>query len=138
MNWLRIISYAIILLAVGSLISLASTFTMSHWDMSDSTINIAFANIRLVRRLTIGIAATLLYWQFGRNIAVKRFMHFLAVFFTYQLLDIIFTATVFNITLQELFDPWSFLPSLVAAIIGYCLCLFSAQRSASLQSKSVE
>lgn len=129
MNWIRIVAWSALILAVANAIAFCSGLTMGHWEIYGPTIDDAVANNRLVRRLLIGCAVALLYWRFAAGIAARRFLHVLAVFLSIQVMDIVSTAVLFGTAIQELFDPWALARGLSAALIGYGLSRLSSHHS---------
>ena len=135
MHWKRIFIWSALILATANVIAFASGIYVGQWVMADAGLTAATAeqtlgNVRLVRRVLIGIAVALLYWRFAVGTPSRRFLHVVAVFVGVQCLDVLVSAVLFGTATTDLLDPRAMLRALVAMLAGYGLARVFPGRAA--------
>jgi len=106
------------------IIGISSGLSLSYWEIYGSTLEEAYDNSRLVRRIIIIGVCALLYWRMAVPVE-NRLLHVAATFITVEFIDLTTSFFLFNVPADGLMDLWAFGRSLMGASVGLGLASLS-------------
>ena len=139
MNWKRIIKWSLLIIFVVNSISFVLGFATTYWEMYAENYEQSVFYSRLVRRVIVALVAIFLYWRFVAGAVQSKFLHVLALFLIIQVLDLLVTLAIIQLTGKELFSFWGLVRGFIYALLGYGIAGLNPRSTAALtRSKSSE
>ncbi|MES3023669.1 MAG: hypothetical protein V4857_19050 [Pseudomonadota bacterium] len=114
--------------AAAHVVGFASGLSLAYWQIYGDTFEVAIANARVVRRLVSVIVSSVLFWRLAAPVQ-QRFLYVVAVFVTFQLIELAESFFNYDTPVADLLDGWGLARRLMAAAIGLGLASWSAKNS---------
>jgi magnesium-transporting ATPase (P-type) len=129
LDWRRILKWSLIIYVSVSSVAFFSGLSMAFWHLYGPTLEQAVETNRQVRTVAYWATAALLYWRFAVPLRSRRLLQVAMVLVLFELITALVLVLAFGNPVSELWEPWAFGRSVVAATVGLGLASLGSNNS---------